>query len=469
MTETKKGLTNFREYDTYATYNSDSANRNDATISLMQQDNSIWHRGKRYSMNAECFVGDDYSTTAYWYKVGECVGAIGANLNLIASATTTYKANGAGVFALNVYFVSTTEVQVNRFSWLSQIGTLPRLKLVIDGLAVSLYAKIPSGQQYQRIHFKIIDMVAQNENSDKSVYFTLIEENEKQIDEPEGFNISATPNLVSVSNGNLALRWRRIARFKTTNTNKSAEALLYISDSQNMSDAGIYQIQCSSLDDIATNIQGSVRLLSGANKYQFKIMRKFPITSGEDYSVYDSFAYVDIYIQAASLTYPLIKTLTQSTYDNNDGDYFEVADGGSWITDTMFSEYADVYGTEYTDTPSVRSFNKTYNVAATAFRGTGYSALVLDNYNMFTDAIIDGDVLVVWKKGTFESFYPIYLATKQADLSILSNCIPLYALSYNSGIKAQWSGSDAAEGIYTFVYRNDCNGFMLVSKNVSAT
>ena len=73
MVKTEKGFTSVRRYDNWANYNADTE-RTETTISFIQQDQSVVVGGKRYSQNAECFVGSDVSgisTTGNWFLCGE--------------------------------------------------------------------------------------------------------------------------------------------------------------------------------------------------------------------------------------------------------------------------------------------------------------------------------------------------------------------------------------------------------------
>lgn len=148
MKKTEKGYTNVRNYDAYASYNADTE-RNDATIAFVEQDNSVWVRDKQYSMNAECYVGSNtsgISTTGNWFLCGEATLSAGHDVNIFGSVQQTLSNGALGLFALGLRGDSSTAT-LKTFQWLSKVGgSIPQLRIVINGFSVKLYCKVFGGQ-----------------------------------------------------------------------------------------------------------------------------------------------------------------------------------------------------------------------------------------------------------------------------------------------------------------------------------
>lgn len=206
MAKTGKGYTNVRKYDTYASYNADTE-RNDATISFVEQDNSVWVQGKQYSQNAECYVGSDVSgisTTGNWFLCGETTFGSYTDVNIIGSAVNTITGGMGGLFVLNL---RSDQAQINpnyTFQWLCKVGLdakTPVLRYVIDGMTIKLYCKVFGGQ-YNRIHIRIFNQVNRSTYAvHKEAFFTLKDSTTiiPEADVPSGTDIADVPYLLKTA------------------------------------------------------------------------------------------------------------------------------------------------------------------------------------------------------------------------------------------------------------------------------
>lgn len=193
-------LAGIKNYNTYAEYNADRT-RDDRDISFIDQDNSIVVKDKRYSQNAECYVGSDVSgisTTGNWFLAGELTIKQAFDVNVIGSVQRTLGSGACGFFALGVRGNSTGAV-INQFQWLCKVGgSVPQLRVVVDGFSVKLYCKVFGGQ-YANGHIRIYNQCNRyNKDDNKVCFFTLKDSTTiiPETDVPSGTDIADAPYLL---------------------------------------------------------------------------------------------------------------------------------------------------------------------------------------------------------------------------------------------------------------------------------
>ena len=193
-----------KQYADYAWYNADTS-RPSNTISLIQQDQSVVVGGKRYSQNAECYVGSNtsgISTTGNWFLAGEATITNARDVNVVGIVQHAITSGTCGIFALGLRGYSESASKFN-FSWLCKTGgTVPLLRVVINGHTVKLYCKVYGGQ-YQYAHIRLLDQCNQYEaNNYKTSFFTLADSTTiiPEADVPSGTDIADVPYLLKTGN-----------------------------------------------------------------------------------------------------------------------------------------------------------------------------------------------------------------------------------------------------------------------------
>lgn len=188
-----------KEYADYAGYNADTS-RPSNTISFVGQDNSIWVKGKQYSMNAGCYVGSDKADTpaTAWYLAGTLnVAIIGWDIQYLGYCTNSLLSEGGGLFVLNLRFNSATDIQIKKFAWLAKTGSTPKLRLVVSEGKVQLYVSVAGGR-YRGANIRILTE-ATSANRAATVgarnFFELSNNTTPEATEPVGTDIADVPYL----------------------------------------------------------------------------------------------------------------------------------------------------------------------------------------------------------------------------------------------------------------------------------
>lgn len=210
-----------KEYADYAGYNADTS-RPSNTISLIQQDQSVVVGGKRYSQNAECYVGSDasgISTTGNWFLAGEATITNARDVNVVGIVQHAITSGTCGIFALGLRGYSEAASKFN-FSWLCKTGgTVPLLRVVINGFTVKLYCKVYGGQ-YQYAHIRLLDQCNQYEaNNYKTSFFTLKDSTTiiPEVDVPSGTDIADVPYLLKDGTAASAISANKLATPRSFN------------------------------------------------------------------------------------------------------------------------------------------------------------------------------------------------------------------------------------------------------------
>ncbi len=193
----------FKNYADYSAYSNDLSRR-PGDISFVEQDNSIWVQSKQYTQNAGCFVGSNASgvSTTAWYLAGEATLAADYDLNIIGSVQRTLgnvsvlnnaSYNGTGIFVLCIRSNGESATAVSRFQWVTKVGQVTNLRVVISGYNVKLYCQVAGGQY----HFARISIFNQTSRitTNSTVLMKLSDNTTPETTEPVGTDIADAPYL----------------------------------------------------------------------------------------------------------------------------------------------------------------------------------------------------------------------------------------------------------------------------------
>lgn len=420
-----------KEYADYAGYNADTS-RPSNTISFIEQDNSVWVRGKQYSQNAGCFVGSDASgvPNPAWYLAGVAeMGAYTEELHIIGSVQRTiFAATDKGIFAIDIRKES-SGTSKHAMRWFAKLGSnCPKLRLVVDGTSVKLYCQVYGGR-YNFAHIQFYDNVGRFREA-STAKFVLTDNTTPETTEPVGTDIADAPYLLT--NGTAASAIKATTATTADVANKTKYPIVFKRNGASITNwfantTFTIDIPEELLDYSApTGITLKVPEISVANK----VANKLSLTVNGSTTEYDGSKGARVSIEA-NRTY-IVKANSNSSLG------------------TLYPEQ--------TGHPSAVT--------------VPISILPLEPYNSAAGGLNDGDTLILHIPNSMSIPTANYVWCVKLDITkenATDNIIPLIH-GQSAGTPAFWNTSTTIPaGFYQFVYSATLGGLVYMYGNTSTT